>query len=456
MPRLLKLNKTDNGVSSKEGCPHMLVTKHQTLRLVFMNPPPNCVSSGEVFSVKMCIGNDASPTEERSASVEHLTVYQLCSGSGRDENKPLQPITVGADGKVSLDLKIIPTNSTSHGALPCGVEVVPVLSLPIELKPSVSTSNSQIVETVFNNANNSSNNSTNISRQAIINNTLQMVQDQHAYCIRDVLIGNQTYVYALESPGFLGIGGKVWDSTYILLKYLACHRHELIAGRRVLELGSGTGLAGIALCSLNPQSVILTDMTEVAPLLRANIELNSILQSLPALKATLNTQYTALPHNWGESLVVNDNDNTTLNSNNNANILSILDCDVIIASDVVYDPCAYQPLIDSLFVLLKPRVRVSAVSDSKHITSDDHSVSSITTSSLSAMSSFLTNQEVLHLLSANKILKRHLLDGDLIVRRRYRECHAAMALHMSAHKKSERRSRSKQGNMKPMGKKDER
>jgi hypothetical protein len=152
MPRLLKLAKTDQGVSSKEGCPHMLVTKHQTLRLVFMNPPPNSVAPGETFSVKMCIGNElglwnrslmdrpvldstaASTNNTQSDSANDSPVqlicevivvslpgdtspppstdnttkstdsgdFQLCYGSGVNEGQPLQPITLGSDGKVSV------------------------------------------------------------------------------------------------------------------------------------------------------------------------------------------------------------------------------------------------------------------------------------------------------------------------------------------------------------------
>jgi hypothetical protein len=52
-------------------------------------------------------------------------------------------------------------------------------------------------------------------------------------------------VLAFECPGYLGIGGKVWDSTYVLFRYLQ-RRPELIRRRRVVELGSGTGLAGNA------------------------------------------------------------------------------------------------------------------------------------------------------------------------------------------------------------------
>jgi predicted nicotinamide N-methyase len=50
-------------------------------------------------------------------------------------------------------------------------------------------------------------------------------------------------VYVFESSGFLGIGGKVWDSAYVLIDYLRASR-ELLEGTIVVELGAGTGLTG--------------------------------------------------------------------------------------------------------------------------------------------------------------------------------------------------------------------
>ena len=46
-----------------------------------------------------------------------------------------------------------------------------------------------------------------------------------------------------------------------------------------MELGSGTGLAGIALAHLQPAAMILSDLPEVVPLLRENLLLNSVIRS---------------------------------------------------------------------------------------------------------------------------------------------------------------------------------
>lgn len=79
---------------------------------------------------------------------------------------------------------------------------------------------------------------------------LQRACDQcHAACIRrvDVAVGGYTRpAYALESPGFFGIAGKVWDSMYVLLRFLSVPENRMlyVAHKRIIELGSGTGLAG--------------------------------------------------------------------------------------------------------------------------------------------------------------------------------------------------------------------
>ena len=58
---------------------------------------------------------------------------------------------------------------------------------------------------------------------------------------------------------FVGIGGKLWDSSMILAEYLLSHS-DLIKSRRVIELGSGLGLIGIVSSLLGAEEVLVTDM----------------------------------------------------------------------------------------------------------------------------------------------------------------------------------------------------
>ncbi len=70
----------------------------------------------------------------------------------------------------------------------------------------------------------------------------------------------------------LGNGGLVWPSTF----FLADHLRKLAAplqGSRVAELGAGTGLLGIWAATQGAH-VVLTDLHELVPLLRHNVDLN--------------------------------------------------------------------------------------------------------------------------------------------------------------------------------------
>lgn len=110
---------------------------------------------------------------------------------------------------------------------------------------------------------------------------------------------------------------------------------------------------------MGPESVVLTDMSEVTPLLAANIQLNSVLLDDECLQEVLSLRYEAQTHNWGSPLdaaAVGDDEAGTKSEHPSAR--SLLDCDVVVASDVVYDPTAYQPLIDTLFRILEPRPRL--------------------------------------------------------------------------------------------------
>lgn len=71
------------------------------------------------------------------------------------------------------------------------------------------------------------------------------------------------------------LGLKTWCAAYLLSRQL--RTIAPIRSHRVLELGAGTGLVGIAAAIVWGSAVHLTDLPEIVPNLAANIEANSVM-----------------------------------------------------------------------------------------------------------------------------------------------------------------------------------
>ncbi|XP_036927620.1 protein-lysine methyltransferase METTL21D [Acanthopagrus latus] len=100
---------------------------------------------------------------------------------------------------------------------------------------------------------------------------------------------------------YLGdVGCVVWDAAIVLAKYLETKQfHDpssgvnVWAGRRVVELGAGTGAVGLMAASLGAQ-VTVTDLEDLQTLLRVNIQENQALLSSGSV--------TAKVLQWGEDV----------------------------------------------------------------------------------------------------------------------------------------------------------
>lgn len=92
------------------------------------------------------------------------------------------------------------------------------------------------------------------------------------------------FALTIREPALTGdsLGLKTWGSSYVLARLL----HEFSAGplahllppraypTEILELGSGTGLLGLAAAAIWRASVVLTDLPGILPNLSHNAELN--------------------------------------------------------------------------------------------------------------------------------------------------------------------------------------
>lgn len=81
---------------------------------------------------------------------------------------------------------------------------------------------------------------------------------------------NDTQRLIVEQQRSLGKGGLIWDAGVILADYLI----ERGLNGSVVELGSGTGIIGMAIAKAMDVEVNITDLQELLPLMQRNIERN--------------------------------------------------------------------------------------------------------------------------------------------------------------------------------------
>lgn len=126
----------------------------------------------------------------------------------------------------------------------------------------------------------------------------------------------------------LGIGGSVWDCALVYLKYLEKNFESLkkkyaISEANILELGTGTGICGIACLTFQPKKLVMTDKKEIVSLAAKNISLNEEYIKRVAPK----TEVLSQPLLWGKE---NEKEILELEKTHGP-------FDVILGSDLTYD-----------------------------------------------------------------------------------------------------------------------
>ncbi|KAF9143287.1 hypothetical protein BGX30_000879 [Mortierella sp. GBA39] len=209
---------------------------------------------------------------------------------------------------------------------------------------------------------------------------------------------NLVPIYGMQDISTFGIAGRIWDSSYTLDAYMrrptdqytftpkcpipakyflptrtattsepvsAATIKEEKKPIRILEIGAGTGYVGIALAKRldSDCTVILTDLEEVVPLLERNVNEQRLPRrprppppTFASFAAAATTIATAVPASETEPVVREPScawvEVEPLEWGNTSHALAILDhptpIDYIIASDLVYFPELYSPLIQTL------------------------------------------------------------------------------------------------------------
>eukprot|EP01094_Clydonella_sp_ATCC50884_P003656 TRINITY_DN12792_c0_g1_i1.p1 TRINITY_DN12792_c0_g1~~TRINITY_DN12792_c0_g1_i1.p1 ORF type:complete len:242 (+),score=83.26 TRINITY_DN12792_c0_g1_i1:111-836(+) len=128
-----------------------------------------------------------------------------------------------------------------------------------------------------------------------------------------------------------GVAGSVWESAAPVLNHILRLEHECngyFKGKRVVDLGSGTGIVGLLLAHLGAH-VVLTDLQSQLPLLRWNAQQNFADPALRPAVAELT---------WGEST-----DEFTGEHGSG--------WDIVVASDCIYNTRHAPALLSTIGVI---------------------------------------------------------------------------------------------------------
>eukprot|EP01112_Ceratiomyxa_fruticulosa_P023001 TRINITY_DN8616_c0_g1_i1.p1 TRINITY_DN8616_c0_g1~~TRINITY_DN8616_c0_g1_i1.p1 ORF type:complete len:277 (-),score=61.32 TRINITY_DN8616_c0_g1_i1:8-838(-) len=122
-------------------------------------------------------------------------------------------------------------------------------------------------------------------------------------------------------------GYRLWKAAHYFIRFLQAPKYvsvDMFVGKRVIEIGAGTGLAGLGVACLGA-NVILTDLPSVLKILEINVEAN---------RNRVEDRCVVSPLVWGE-------DCSSLGP----------PFDFVIASDVLYTQESHKPLLKTLCAL---------------------------------------------------------------------------------------------------------
>ncbi|XP_034276416.1 protein-lysine N-methyltransferase EEF2KMT isoform X1 [Pantherophis guttatus] len=178
--------------------------------------------------------------------------------------------------------------------------------------------------------------------------------EETTHCYKNYLLPSGDAITLRENVAIVSQGttGLVtWDAGLYLAEW-ALENSEVFRNRRILELGSGIGLTGIAVCkTCHPRWYVFSDHHKaVLQQLSENIHLNSL--TLEPESCSHRTE--GSPNHQGRLDVNLEGDHVRISVKEldwnlvSKDKLAKLQADVILAADVVYDPEVSQHLIGVL------------------------------------------------------------------------------------------------------------
>lgn len=140
-------------------------------------------------------------------------------------------------------------------------------------------------------------------------------------------------LFIKQDPLKYGLGGKTWEAGSVFAKFLKCFLSDLGLNEvHILELGSGTGIAGISIAKYLIKttiawSITLTDTATILPLLQENISSNFPNDSRIECQELV---WGSSQNDWG---------------------LNLAKFNVVFGADVVYDEKCFDDLNRTLYAI---------------------------------------------------------------------------------------------------------
>mmetsp|Transcript_39558 Transcript_39558/g.52155 ORF Transcript_39558/g.52155 Transcript_39558/m.52155 type:complete len:216 (+) Transcript_39558:179-826(+) len=157
-----------------------------------------------------------------------------------------------------------------------------------------------------------------------------MEEENNGELIKEISLASNCKLF-LKCDWSVGIGGDLWTTGLSLCRHLELQKEfylDFLRNKRIIELGSGTGLVGLYIgCLIPAKEIYLTDLSTHLPIISKNIKLN---------QANLKCAVKEAEFDWGGEVDLGN------------------EFDVIIATDVVYAPELYSIFINALIKSSNP------------------------------------------------------------------------------------------------------
>ncbi|KAI9276934.1 putative methyltransferase-domain-containing protein [Phascolomyces articulosus] len=195
--------------------------------------------------------------------------------------------------------------------------IIPVYSLPMQILSALSTSHN--------------------------NNSAREYERRVSIRSQKAGSSQEQYELLIHEDALPSIGSHIWDCGMLMCQYLAEKSFPYFD--RILELGSGTAIAGIyAAHMLKPSAIYLTDLEETISTIEHNV---SLLQGK-------HVNIVVKELEWGKPLPLDPNDKKRKRDAFDGTI------DLVLLTDVLYNPSFHDALIDTLKQLMEinPKMKI--------------------------------------------------------------------------------------------------